>query len=36
MMSRTDSPTEVLVGLIDEFTPAECANYFRAAGYEPD
>ncbi|MBN9056369.1 MAG: IS630 family transposase, partial [Rhizobiales bacterium] len=18
------------------FTPAECANYFRAAGYEPD
>ena len=22
--------------LIDEFTPAECANYFRAAGYEPD
>jgi transposase len=23
-------------GLIDEFTPAECANYFRAAGYDPD
>jgi transposase len=22
--------------LIDLFTPAECANYFRAAGYEPD
>lgn len=22
--------------LINEFTPAECANYFRAAGYEPD
>ena len=22
--------------LIDQFTPAECANYFRAAGYEPD
>jgi len=23
-------------GLVDLFTPAECANYFRAAGYEPD
>jgi len=22
--------------LIDCFTPAECANYFRAAGYEPE
>jgi transposase len=22
--------------LIEAFTPAECANYFRAAGYEPD
>jgi transposase len=22
--------------LIDLFTPQECANYFRAAGYEPD
>ena len=22
--------------MIDQFTPAECANYFRAAGYEPD
>jgi transposase len=22
--------------LIDAFTPAECANYFRAAGYDPD
>lgn len=22
--------------LLDAFTPAECANYFRAAGYEPD
>jgi transposase len=25
------------IGLVVElFTPAECANYFRAAGYEPD
>jgi transposase len=23
-------------GLIDEFTPAECANSYRAAGYDPD
>ena len=22
--------------LLDAFTPAECANYFKAAGYEPD
>jgi len=22
--------------LLDAFTPAECANYFEAAGYEPD
>ena len=22
--------------LVDTFTPAECENYFRAAGYEPD
>lgn len=22
--------------LIDRFTPPECANYFRAAGYEPE
>jgi transposase len=22
--------------IIDRFTPAECANFFKAAGYEPD
>ena len=22
--------------ILDLFTPAECANYFRAAGYDPD
>ena len=22
--------------LLDAFTPAECANYFTATGYEPD
>jgi transposase len=22
--------------LLDTFTPAECANYFKAAGYDPD
>ena len=22
--------------ILDAFSPAECANYFRAAGYEPD
>jgi transposase len=22
--------------LLDEFSPKECANYFRAAGYEPE
>ncbi|HEX2137894.1 MAG TPA: IS630 family transposase, partial [Microvirga sp.] len=26
-----------LIGqLIDSFTPQECANYFTAAGYQPD
>ena len=24
------------IGTIDQFTPAECANYFSAAGYEPE
>jgi transposase len=22
--------------LLDAFTPTECANFFRAAGYDPD
>ena len=22
--------------VLDRFAPAECANYFKAAGYEPD
>lgn len=22
--------------VVDHFTPAECANYFKTAGYEPD
>jgi transposase len=22
--------------LLEAFTPTECANYFRAAGYDPD
>ena len=26
----------VIGDLLDAFTPAECANYFAAAGYEPD
>ena len=27
---------QVIANAIDEFTPAECANYFTAAGYEPE
>ena len=27
---------DALGGILDQFTPAECANYFKAAGYEPD
>jgi len=27
---------DVIGGLIDTFTPTECANYFAAAGYDPD
>ena len=22
--------------ILDQFTPTECANYFKAAGYDPD
>ena len=35
--ARTIDALWTTVGLlVDRFTPAECANYFRAAGYEPD
>jgi transposase len=27
---------ETIGRAIDQFTPAECANYFTTAGYEPD
>ncbi|WP_287381652.1 IS630 family transposase [Mesorhizobium sp.] len=27
---------DVVGAVVDLFTPAECANYFKAAGYEPD
>ena len=27
---------QVIGNAIDTFTPAECANYFTAAGYEPE
>ena len=34
---RTMEGLWCLIGqLIDTFTPQECANYFTAAGYEPD
>ena len=34
---RTTSGLWRLIGqLIDTFTPQECANYFAAAGYDPD
>jgi len=34
---RTVDALWIAIGrLIDAFTPAECANLFRAAGYEPD
>ena len=34
---RTISALWDAVGsLLDHFSPAECANYFKAAGYEPD
>ena len=31
-----DALVDALGRLIDTFTPDECANYFTAAGYEPD
>jgi len=27
---------DTIASVLDRFTPAECANYFKAAGYEPD
>jgi transposase len=31
-----DALWDAVGALIDRFTPGECANYFQAAGYEPD
>jgi hypothetical protein len=31
-----DSLWATIGRIIDTFTPAECANYFAAAGYDPD
>jgi hypothetical protein len=34
---RTIDALWTIIGrLLDAFTPTECANYFRAAGYEPE
>ncbi|MBF0326941.1 MAG: IS630 family transposase, partial [Alphaproteobacteria bacterium] len=34
---RTVTGLWSLIGrLVDLFLPAECANYFRSCGYEPD
>ena len=34
---RTVDRLWTVVGdLLDAFTPAECANYFAAAGYDPE
>ena len=31
-----DDLWDAIADLIDLFTPTECANYFKAAGYDPD
>ena len=31
-----DALWDAVGALLDLFTPAECANYFKAAGYDPD
>ncbi|WP_205836991.1 IS630 family transposase [Neorhizobium sp. T25_27] len=33
---KVDALWDAVGALIPRFTPAECANYFRAAGYDPD
>ncbi|WP_206427944.1 IS630 family transposase [Rhizobium sp. CIAT894] len=33
---KIDALWDAVGALIPRFTPAECANYFRAAGYDPD
>ena len=30
------APWDSVGALLDLFSPAECANYFKAAGYDPD
>jgi hypothetical protein len=36
-MAQDEHPSFDRTGrrLVDAFTPAECANYFAAAGYDP-
>jgi transposase len=40
LRARAERTIDALWGavgtLVDAFTPAECANYFQAAGYDPD
>jgi len=31
-----DALWDAVGALLPRFTPGECANYFRAAGYDPD
>ena len=33
---KIDALWDAVGALIPSFTPTECANYFRAAGYDPD
>ncbi|GEM_PF-6755470 len=33
---KIDALWDAVGALMPRFTPAECANYFRAAGYDPD
>ena len=33
---KIDALWDAVGALLPRFTPAECANYFRAAGYDPE
>lgn len=35
-VSTRDALWDEVGQIIDQFTPKECANYFAAAGYEPE
>ena len=36
LVNRAQDVGTAIGHIVDTFSPAECANYFAAAGYDPD